>query len=102
MPYAGFKGDYQSIQVLPPNSLMTRVTACGMPRVAAERRELLRRHRDAVAPAGSVFDFTPLNALNVPQFRIHLDHQARSLTGDVYRASDNKWMGEAFDFDYLA
>ncbi|HEU0304818.1 MAG TPA: hypothetical protein VFR32_09595, partial [Gaiellaceae bacterium] len=29
-------------------------------------------------------------------------HQARSLTGDVYRASDDKWMGTAFDFDYLS
>ena len=45
--------------------------------------------------------FTPLNALNVPQFLIHFDHQARSLTGDVYRVSDNKWMGTGIVDDYL-
>ena len=41
------------------------------------------------------------DAFNVPQFLVHFDHQARSLTADLYRASDNKWMGVAFKSEYL-
>ena len=41
------------------------------------------------------------NAFNVPQFLVHFDHPARSLTADLYRASDNKWMGVAFKSEYL-
>ena len=76
VPFGGFKGDYQSIVDLRDAYIL-----------------------DAVGddhPAA----FT-LTGGDLPYFWFHLDLQVRSLTADIYRASDNKKMGTAFSFDYM-
>jgi subtilisin family serine protease len=103
VPYAGFKGDYQSIQVLTPTvngfPWLSRLTACTLLQPG-----LLNCFAggvwNQVPPDSNVFSFT--NPLNVPHFLFHFDHQARSLTGDVYRASNNKWIGTGISMDYLS
>jgi minor extracellular serine protease Vpr len=88
VPYAGFKGDYQSITVLTP-------TANGFPWLSRFDGATFFK----VPAASNVFSFT--DNLNVPHFLVHFDHQARSLTGDVYRVSDNKWMGTGIVDEFL-
>jgi subtilisin family serine protease len=82
VPYAGFKGDYQSIQVL---------TGANLPQ--------LSHGGVMVPPASNVFTFVPGD---LPVFKLHFDHPSRSLVFDVYNASNDKWVGTALSFDYLA
>ncbi len=90
MPYAGFKGDYQSIQVLTP------VTGKGYPWLSRQSGATLVQ----VPPASSVFTFA--DPFSMPHFTMHFDHPARSLAIDVYNASNDKWMGTAIVSDYLS
>jgi minor extracellular serine protease Vpr len=87
VPYSGFKGDYQSIQVLTP-------TASGLP--------LLSRTGAAsgkVPPASSTF--TMADAANMPKVLVHLDHQARRLRIEVQDTSGKSWH-RALDLQYLS
>jgi minor extracellular serine protease Vpr len=85
VPYAGFKGDYQSIPVLTSGGfgfpLVGRATACirvvdgacigGSFSIAEESEDF-------------VFDLTDI--FNMPSFLVHLDHQARYMEMVVYNA----------------
>jgi hypothetical protein len=79
VPYAGLKGDYQAIQVLnvPPVLLKGNM----------------------IQPNGATFTFVDGDN---PIFSVHLNHQARRLRADVFRTSDGKSFGTAFNLQYLA
>ena len=87
VPYAGFKGDYQSIQVLTP-------TAGGLPLLS--RTGLVS---GKVPPASSTF--TMADAANMPKVLVHLDHQARRLRIEVQDTSGKSWH-RALDLQYLS
>jgi minor extracellular serine protease Vpr len=108
VPYAGFKGDYQSIQVLTSGGaglpLLGKLTTCSPPAIL--------RGSECFSSTGAGIVFTPPAPADpftfvaglgeTPMFLTHFDHQARSLTAEVYRASDDTWMGTAFTRDYQA
>jgi minor extracellular serine protease Vpr len=77
VPYVGFKGDYQSIQVLSP-------TANNLPWLANRSGGFLNNQ-----PNGA--SFTMQNG-DLPQILYHIDHQARRLRFDVYNTSTPKKM----------
>ncbi len=87
VPYAGFKGDYQSIQVLTP-------TAAGFPLVG--RAVSCIRVVDGECIGGSyslpdpdyVFDMT--SVFEQPSFLVHFEHQARRMRFQVYDANTGK------------
>ena len=98
VPYAGFKGDYQSIQALVGPDLV-KLTACaGILRGS----ECFATSTGTYAAAGNdPFTFVP--GLNeTPLFKLHLDHPARNITVDIYKASNDKWIGTGLDLDFLA
>ena len=77
VPYAGFVGDYQSIQVLAP-------TIYGLPYM--------------FPPADGVA-FTMVND-DIPYFAVHLDHPCRLLEIDVYDLA-GKLVGQVSSDEYL-
>ena len=103
VPYAGFKGDYQSIQVLTPTAsgfpLLGKLVGCGAPAIL-RGSQCFGGGVYGVPTAGDPFTFAA-GLGETPMFLAHFDHQARSLTAEVYRA-DGKWMGTAFTSTYLA
>jgi minor extracellular serine protease Vpr len=104
VPFAGFKGDYQSIQVLTP-------TANGFPWLARLSACTILRGIDCfvggtyqrVPPASSVFTMQSseeTDTSSYPYILAHFDHQARRLRVDVFRVSDDKNMGQAINLEY--
>ena len=87
VPYAGFKGDYQSIQILAP-------TPFNFP-------SLGRQNADGSFNLVTGGTFTLVGATQQPNVLYHLDHQARNLTIDVVNA-DGKRLGRAHDLEFLA
>ena len=85
VPFAGFKGDYQSIQVLTP-------TPNGYPWLAKAGDTTFDKQ-----PEGTAYT---LAEGDMPIFLAHLDHQAARLVGEVYDA-DSRFVGRAFDEQYL-
>lgn len=81
VPYAGFKGDYQSIQALVP-------TPAGLPWLAK-----LVGSSFVNQPSGATYT---LQGGDVPQFVVHLDHQVRRLQIEVF---DQNGDSENFAFD---
>lgn len=76
VPYAGFKGDYQSIQALAP-------TPNGFPWLA-------RLVEGSYAQQGDGAVFT-LQGNDVPYILVHLDHQVRLLRVEVFDAKGKAW-----------
>jgi subtilisin family serine protease len=87
VPFAGFIGDYQSIQVLTPTAagfpLLGRATAC----VRVVDGECIGGSY-TVPPAGYVFNLT--SVLEQPAFLVHFDHQVRLLRLEVFDAVKGK------------
>jgi hypothetical protein len=88
VPYAGFKGDYQSIQVLTSGGF-------GFPLLG---REVAPGGFDVVDPATS---FTMTDAFNIPNVLVHLDHQSRRLVVEVLDAATGKSWHNAIDMQYV-
>lgn len=86
VPYAGFKGDYQSILVLNP-------TPAGFPWLA----KFNGTHFLKQSP-GATYTF---DNGDVPIVLVHLDHQVRRLRAEVFDASTGKAWQRAFDFQYV-
>jgi minor extracellular serine protease Vpr len=98
VPYAGFKGDYQSIQALVGPQLV-KLTACAG--ILRGNECFATATGTYVAPANDPFTFaTGLG--ETPLFKVHLDHPARNITVDIYRASNDKWIGTGLNLDFLA
>ncbi len=86
VPYAGFVGDYQSIQVLAP-------TAFGFPWLAR-----LVGSSYFNQPGGASYS---LVGSDVPFVLVHLDHQARRLRMEVFEAASGKAWHRALDLEYV-
>ena len=106
VPFAGFKGDYQSIQVLVPTAnnfpRLARLTSCPFNGAGILRgSECFGGGLYSFAAAGAVFTLVP--GLNQTPFVLaHLDHQARRLRVEVFRVSDDRNMGQAMNLEHLA
>ena len=107
VPYAGFKGDYQSIQVLTDGNgagfpFLGKLIACPFPAgVGILRGSECFGGGNYDVPAG-LEEYTLVEGLNETPFILaHFDHQARKFVADVYRASDDKWMGVGIMDEYL-
>jgi minor extracellular serine protease Vpr len=103
VPYAGFKGDYQSIQVLTSLGVgfpfLGKLVACNAPGI-------LRGSEcfggGSFAVPGGVEEYSLATGLNETPFVLaHLDHQARRMRVDLFRVSDDKNMGQAMNLEYL-
>jgi len=85
VPYSGFKGDYQSIQVLVP-------TPAGFPWLARLVMGFVNQ------PNGGSFT---LVGGDIPFFLVHLHHQSRRLTMDVFDARTGKAFGRFEDDSFV-
>ena len=86
VPFAGYKGDYQSTQVLVP-------TVNGFPWLAK-----LTGAGYVNQPAGATYT---LVGNDIPFFLVHLDHQSRRLRLEVTDAVTGKSWHRALDEQYL-
>lgn len=86
VPFAGFIGDYQSIQALVP-------TANGFPWLA----KLIGTSYFNQA-TGATYAMT---GDDVPYILVHLDHQVRRLRMEVFDANTNKAWHRAYDLEYM-
>lgn len=86
VPYAGFKGDYQSILVLNP-------TPAGFPWLAKFNGTHFFKQS-----AGASYTFE--NG-DIPYILVHLDHQVRRLRAEVFDANTGKAWQRAFEFQYV-
>lgn len=105
VPYAGFNGDYQSVQVLTPTASSPSLGRLGL--CPFQGLGILRGSECfggggyfTQLPAGEVFTFVP-GLMQTPHFILHLDHQARSLKADIYKASNNTLVGTGLSDEYL-
>ena len=98
VPYAGFKGDYQSIQAMAAPELV-KLTACAG--ILRGNECFATATGTYVAPGNDPFTFAP-GLGETPLFKVHLDHQARNITVDIYQASNDKWIGTGLELDFLA
>ncbi len=79
VPYAGFSGDYQAIQVLVP-------TAIGFPRLGRQVAPGLF----SLEPDGASFS---MNGLDVPNFLVHQELQSRMLELELFNARTGRPQG---------
>lgn len=77
VPYAGFKGDYQSIQVITP-------TSNGFPWLAKFDGANYTNQ-----PGGATYT---MEGNDIPYFLVHLDHQSRQMKLEAFDAVSNKSM----------
>lgn len=87
VPFAGFVGDYQAIQVLVPS-------AYGFPWLS-------------VLYSGSYYQITDpsdwtftMQGTDIPFFLVHFEHQARTFRMEIFSASGKNWH-RAYNEDYL-
>jgi minor extracellular serine protease Vpr len=101
VPFAGFKGDYQSIPVMTGGfPFLGKLTACNAPGIL-RGSECFGGGTYNVP--GGVEEYTLVTGLNETPFILaHFDHQARRMRVDVFRVSDGTNMGRAFNEEYLA
>ncbi len=81
VPFAGFVGDYQSIQVL--------ANPFGLPALTDVD------WNDPVAP------FTLVDSNNMPYVLVHLDHQSRIFRMEAFNAATGKSVGTILQLDYM-
>ncbi len=84
VPYSGFKGDYQAIQILTP-------TVKGYPWLIDQNKQN--------QATGATFT---LQSGNSPAILAHFEHAARTVTMDVFEATKMKPYGRAMTDDYHA
>jgi len=87
VPFAGFVGDYQGIQVLVP-------TPYGFPALGW-------------TPDGSSFGFAApgdtftMTGFDIPYFLVHFDHQPRTFRVNIYAENGKAWH-RAYDLEYFS
>jgi len=89
VPYAGYKGDYQAIQVLTS-------APDGNPRLASFDPTAPGALRPR--PAGAIFT---MQGNDVPYIVVHLDHQSRELKMEVFDVATGRSLNFADDEDFL-
>ena len=87
VPFAGFVGDYQGIQVLTP-------TANGFPWLAKTTNGSSFSNNAAGVPYTMV-------GFDIPFFAVHLDHQSRRMRLEVFDAASGKAWHRVSDDEYL-
>ena len=87
VPFAGFVGDYQAIQVLVP-------TANNFPWLAKTTNGTSFTNN----PTGTPYTMV---GFDVPQFAIHLEHQARRLRLEAFDAASGKAWHRIVDDEYV-
>ncbi|TMI72440.1 MAG: peptidase S8 [Bacillati bacterium ANGP1] len=94
VPYAGFKGNYQSLQALAPTSagfpwLATRVAATTTGPLSDWTRQ----------PAGATYS---MSGGDIPWILVHLDHQVRRLRLEVFDAATGQAWHRVLDLPYVS
>jgi hypothetical protein len=97
VPFAGFVGDYQGIQVLVP-------TPSGFPLVARAATCFRVLGFECVngtytVPAAPA-TFTMTDAYNVPSLLVHFDHQSRLFRVEIFDQAGKPWH-RAYNEDYM-
>ena len=87
VPYAGFTGDYQAIQVLAP-------TASGYPWLARTSNGT-SFSKDTTGAPNTMAGFAQ------PNIVAHFDHQSRKVRFEVFDTLGNSWHQAFSDFDYF-
>ena len=87
IPYAGYKGDYQAIQVLNP-------TANNFPWLARTTNGT-SFSKDTTGVPYTMVDF------DQPNIVAHFDHQSRKVRFEVFSTSGKSWQRAFPDFDYF-
>jgi len=88
VPFAGFKGDYQSIQVLAP-------TPSGFPWLAKTTNGSSFSNNASGVPYTMV-------GLDIPFFAVHLDHQSRRVRFEAFDAVTGKAWHRISDDEYVS
>ena len=110
VPFAGFKGDYQSIQVLVPTAnnfpRLARLTACTLRRPTLDSGLdcLVGGSYSLISTDGTVFTMNnpaPPAVPDVPYFLTHLEHQSRKFVIEIFEAGSNDTWFRATDEDFL-
>ena len=117
VPYGGFKGDYQAVQVLTP----AFAPAPGTPGVSARQLGFvssagavasqfstnltgyaftMASKPNASSPTCPPCGFGPATFMDTPYYLLHLNHQARRLVFTAYDATGTTVLGEAFRVDH--
>jgi len=89
VPFAGFVGDYQSIQVLSP-------TIYGFPWLAISY--LGEFYGPVTGPADWVYS---MDGEDVPNFLVHFDHQSRLFRMEAFDAVTGNSVGTILQLDYM-
>jgi minor extracellular serine protease Vpr len=90
VPFAGFKGDYQSIPVLVP-------TANNFPRMARQNPN----GTFTFLPVGDGGIWTLQNAQEIPFVAAHFDHQPRRVRMEIFDAATGKAWHRALELEYF-
>jgi hypothetical protein len=99
VPYAGLKGDYQSIPVFTGGfPYLGKLTAC-TPASLLRGNECYGSGSYDVFPTGTTY--TMADAFNIPFFLVHLDHQVRLLRVEIFAQSGKAWH-RAYNEEYLS
>jgi len=103
VPFAGFVGDYQGIAVLtntafPTGPLLGKLNSC-TPAALLRDYACYGSGSYSVFPAGNTYNMA--DALNVPNFVIHLDHQVRRLRMEAFDAVTGKTWHRIVDEEYV-
>jgi minor extracellular serine protease Vpr len=104
VPYSGFKGDYQSIPVLTGRKDEGRQLGffsnagaiASATTLAGTYGFTMKEQPNVTSAACPTCGFGPATFLDVPYYRVHLDHQARSAHFTVWNASGTTLLGDAF------
>jgi minor extracellular serine protease Vpr len=91
VPFAGFVGDYQGIQVLTP-------TRCLQPRSRGLAVLYARSYGKVDGPEDWVYT---MQGEDIPYFLVHFEHQPQLFTLEVFEADSGKSMFWAFQEEYL-
>lgn len=99
VPFAGFVGDYQGIQVMTGGfPFLSRLNSCA-PAALLRGLDCFGTGSYSTLPAGAAFNLTAAVA-QTPYFLVHLEHQVRKLRAEVFSTSGKAWH-RIFDEDYV-
>ncbi len=98
VPFAGFVGDYQGIQVMTGGfPYLGRLTSCA-PISLLRDNDCYGIGSYAVYPGGSTYTMT--DAFNIPFFLVHFEHQVRLFRVEIFDQNGKAWH-RAYNEDYV-
>jgi minor extracellular serine protease Vpr len=99
VPFAGFVGDYQGIQVMTGGfPVLGRLNSCA-PAALLRGLDCFGTGGYSGLPAGATFNLTAAIG-QTPYFLVHLEHQVRKLRAEVFSTGGKAWH-RIFDEDYV-